>query len=110
MDDSHSRGNQHLFSFLMRVKSFTQLSFQVTSGATVTDLRENAQSLEKMALKYDMPMLAVVALEELQRNLQVYSSTGGLVANDYWNYAERAAFWKHTGLLNACVEALAQPL
>lgn len=78
----------------------------------MTDPRANALNLEKMALKYDMPMLAVIALEELQQHLKAVSpiTKCRLAADDYWTYAERAAFWKHTGLLNACVEALAKPL
>lgn len=77
------------------------------------DARANAFSMELMALKYEMPMLAAIALGELQNKLQAkQSNTPESVPNpdDYWNCANRAVQRKNRDLLDACVEALSKPL
>lgn len=79
-------------------------------------------SSEGLASKYDMPMLAALALERLQRRLECFLRTNWdhkdpsnpdlqeEVTNEYWQIVERAIHWKHQGNLDACMDIIARPL
>lgn len=69
---------------------------------------EDAVSVEQLADKYDMPTLAYVALEELQRKL--LSKTSAAAKMDVWKIAGRAVHWANTEVLDTCMEVVAQPL
>lgn len=89
-----------------------------------TPLTDNWEtlSIEGLACKYDMPILANMALERLEYHLKnfahfhwnpmtpEYIDTGEEVTREFWQIAERAVHWKHKGVLDACMEIIAHPL
>lgn len=65
--------------------------------------------IEALANKYNIPALALTALEELQRKLTHPSSTQESVTST-WQIAERAVHWNNTGVLDTCMEVVTRPL
>lgn len=64
--------------------------------------------MEALADKYDMPTLALVALEELQHHMQ--HNLDCTSYTDVWECAERAVRWDNTEMLDTCMQAIAGPL
>lgn len=55
-----------------------------------------------------MPTLAVLAMEELGRQVAQAADTYNSV--DIWQVAELALRWQNEGVLDVCMEAVAKPL
>lgn len=70
--------------------------------------------LNLLAQKYDVPKLVLLALKELQCYLNTVHPIAKAppTADDFWNLAEVAAHWErlNTGLLDTCIEVIAEPL
>lgn len=75
-----------------------------------TLLSSDALCIEVLADKYDMPTVALVVLEELQRQLTLGPSIQQQSAASTWHIAERAVHWRNTGVLDTCLELIAKPL
>lgn len=79
-------------------------------------------SIEGLASKYEMPILANMALERLHQNLNTFLNynwnpeypedidTGEDVTDEFWQIAERGVHWKHAGVLDTCMDIITHPL
>lgn len=106
----------------MKVERKTKKGSPVDTSSTCLSRDWDCLRIEQLANKYDMPLLAYMALDRVEQQLKYFidyhwdasnfpeHDPARAVTREVWQIAERADKWMHSGVQDACIEIITRPL